>query len=71
VISISERWRAARRAAGHQRLQLAVELARWRKALAARPSVRVAVSADYPAHLRDFIDRRHSWLSKLQARAAA
>jgi glutathione S-transferase len=47
------------------------KLARWRKALAARPSVRSAVSADYPALLRDFIERRNSWLSQLQARAAA
>ena len=47
------------------------KLARWRKALAARPSVSTAVSADYPALLRDFIRRRNSWLSKLQARAAA
>jgi glutathione S-transferase len=47
------------------------KLARWRKALAARPSVRTAVSADYPALLRDFLDRRNSWLSGLQARAAA
>jgi glutathione S-transferase len=43
------------------------KLARWRKALAARPSVQGAVSADYPALLRDFIDRRQSWLSELQA----
>jgi len=47
------------------------KLARWRKSLAARPSVRSAVSADYPALLRDFIDRRNSWLSGLQAKAAA
>jgi glutathione S-transferase len=47
------------------------KLARWRKALAARPSVRAAVSADYPALLRAFIDRRNCWLSGLQARAAA
>jgi glutathione S-transferase len=47
------------------------KLARWRKSLAARQSVRSAVSADYPALLRDFIDRRNSWLSGLQARAAA
>jgi glutathione S-transferase len=47
------------------------KLARWRKALAARPSVHTAVSADYPVLLRDFIDRRKSWLSGLQARAAA
>jgi glutathione S-transferase len=46
-------------------------LARWRKALAARPSVRTAVSADYPSLLRAFIDRRNSWLSGLQARAVA
>jgi glutathione S-transferase len=47
------------------------KLARWRIALAARPSVRAAVSADYPALLRDFLARRNSWLSGLQARAAA
>ena len=48
------------------------KLARWREALAARTSVRAAVSADYPALLRDFIGRRESWLSQLQqARAAA
>jgi glutathione S-transferase len=47
------------------------KLARWRKSLAARPSVRSAVSADYPALLRDFIERRQSWLSQLQARARA
>jgi len=47
------------------------KLARWRKALASRPSVRSAVSADYPALLREFLKRRNSWLSGLQARAAA
>jgi glutathione S-transferase len=49
------------------------KVARWRKSLAERPSVRSAVSADYPALLRDFIDKRQSWLSGLQAakRAAA
>src|ERR1700716_59926 len=47
------------------------KLAHWRKALAARPSVRTAVSADYPALLRDFVERRNSWLPGLQARAAA
>jgi glutathione S-transferase len=47
------------------------KLARWRKALAARQSVRTAVSADYPVLLRDFIERRNSWLSRLQAKAAA
>jgi glutathione S-transferase len=46
-------------------------LLRWRKALAARPSVRTAVSADYAALLRAFLDRRNSWISRLQARAAA
>jgi glutathione S-transferase len=43
------------------------KLAQWRKNLTARPSVRGAVSADYPALLRDFIERRQSWLSQLQA----
>ena len=47
------------------------KLAHWRRNLAERPSVRSAVGADYPALLRDFIDRRNSWLSGLQARAAA
>jgi glutathione S-transferase len=46
-------------------------LTRWREALAARPSVRAAVSADYPALLRAFIERRNSWLSALQARTVA
>jgi glutathione S-transferase len=46
-------------------------LARWRNCLAARASVRSAVSADYPALLRDFIERRQSWLSHLQVRARA
>ena len=47
------------------------KLARWRTALAARPSVRAAVSTDYPALLRDFLKRRNSWISDLQARAVA
>jgi glutathione S-transferase len=46
-------------------------LARWRANLAARPSVKSAVSANYPALLRDFIERRHSHLSQLQAKLAA
>ena len=46
-------------------------IARCRKNLAERPSVRNAVSADYPALLRDFIDRRNSFLSGLQAQARA
>jgi glutathione S-transferase len=44
---------------------------RWRKVLSNRASVRSAVSADYPALLRDFIDRRRSYLSQLQAGVAA
>jgi glutathione S-transferase len=47
------------------------KLLRWRQSLAARPSVRSAVSAEYPALLRDFLKRRNSWISGLQARAAA
>jgi glutathione S-transferase len=47
------------------------KLARWRKSLAARPSVRGGVGADYPALLRAFLDRRNSWISRLQAHAAA
>jgi glutathione S-transferase len=47
------------------------KLAQWRAALAARPSVRSAVSADYPALLRDFLDRRRSYISQLQAKLAA
>jgi len=47
------------------------KLARWRASLAARSSVKSAVSAEYPALLRDFLRRRNSWISQLQARAAA
>jgi len=47
------------------------KVVRWRQMLAARPSVRTAVSADYPALLRDFIERRRSYLSQLQAKVAA
>jgi glutathione S-transferase len=47
------------------------KLAAWRANLAARPSVKSAVGANYPALLRDFIERRSSRLSHLQARAAA
>ena len=47
------------------------KLSRWRQSLAARPSVRSAVGAEYPALLRDFLKRRNSWISGLQARAAA
>jgi glutathione S-transferase len=47
------------------------KLARWRQSLGARPSVRGAVSADYPTLLRDFVERRQSRLSALQAGAMA
>ena len=47
------------------------KLLRWRNSLAMRPSVRTAVRAEYPALLREFLDRRNSWISRLQARAAA
>jgi glutathione S-transferase len=47
------------------------KLARWRASLSARPSVRGAVSPEYPALLRDFLKRRNSWISHLQAEAAA
>jgi glutathione S-transferase len=48
-----------------------LRLARWRASLAARPSVKSAVSSEYPALLSDFLKRRNSWISRLQARAAA
>jgi glutathione S-transferase len=47
------------------------KLARWRKSLSERPSVRAAVASDYPALLRDFLKRRNSWISRLLAQAAA
>jgi len=47
------------------------KVARWRETLAARPSVKSAVGADYPVLLRDFIDRRRSWLAQMQAKVAA
>jgi glutathione S-transferase len=47
------------------------KLKRWRDSLSAGPSVRAAVGADYPALLAAFIERRNSWLSRLQTRAAA
>ena len=52
-------------------LENKLKLARWRASLAARPSVKSAVSTEYPALLRDFLKRRNSWISRLQARAAA
>jgi glutathione S-transferase len=47
------------------------KLAQWRQSLVARPSVRSAVSTDYPTLLHAFIAKRNSWLSGLQSRAAA
>jgi glutathione S-transferase len=47
------------------------KLAAWRANLAARLSVKSAVGANYPALLRDFIERRRSHLSQLQAKLAA
>jgi glutathione S-transferase len=47
------------------------KLRRWRNTLAERPSVRTAVSSDYPALLHEFLRKRNSWLSQLQARVAA
>jgi glutathione S-transferase len=41
------------------------KLAAWRRALAARPSVKSAVAPDYPARLRAFIAERDSHLSGL------
>jgi glutathione S-transferase len=41
---------------------------RWRAALAARPSVKGAVGADYPELLGAFIDRKGSHLAALQNR---
>lgn len=43
----------------------------WREALAQRPSVRGAVTADYPVLLLDFVRRRGSYLSALAASACA
>ena len=40
-------------------------IARWRATLAARPSVRNAVRADYPERLMAFLARRGSHLSSL------
>lgn len=43
-------------------------VARWRNALAARPSIRDAVTPDYPACLRTFIENRSSALSRRVAK---
>jgi glutathione S-transferase len=45
------------------------KLAGWRASLSARPSVRGAVSPEYPALLRDFLKRRNSWISRLREHA--
>jgi glutathione S-transferase len=47
------------------------KLKRWRSSLAQRSSVRAAVSPDYPTLLHEFLGKRNSWLSQLQARVAA
>ncbi|MFC4352910.1 glutathione S-transferase family protein [Fodinicurvata halophila] len=39
----------------------------WRAALAERPSVRAAVTEDYPQLLRDFLLRRNGYLSSLMS----
>jgi glutathione S-transferase len=44
---------------------------RWRRNLAARPSVQTAVTADYDARLRQFLLARGSHLSRLMERADA
>jgi glutathione S-transferase len=46
------------------------KLAGWRARLAARPSVRDAVSEDYPALLRMFLARRSSHLGRIAAATA-
>jgi glutathione S-transferase len=46
-------------------------LARWRRALARRPSVRAAVAPDYPDRLMDFLKARGSHISGLVAQTEA
>lgn len=41
------------------------KIARWRKALKERPSVKSAVSRDYPERLKAFLVKRNSYLSGL------
>lgn len=48
-------------------LQGLEKVAAWRRALAERPSVKMAVGDDYPDLLRDFLRRRPSHLGKLAA----
>lgn len=47
------------------------KIARWRKSLRERASVRDAVSAEYPALLTAFMKKHKSYLSQLDQRAAA
>src|SRR5262245_26066104 len=47
------------------------KLARWRAALAARPSVRDAVVADYPARLERFVAQQNRYLAALLRKRAA
>lgn len=47
------------------------KIARWRKSLHERPSVRDAVSAEYSTLLRAFMKKHKSYLSQLDQRAAA
>ncbi len=47
------------------------KIARWRKSLRERASVREAVSAEYPALLTAFMKKHKSYLSQLDQRAAA
>ena len=47
------------------------KIARWRRSLRERPSVRDAVSPDYSALLRAFMKKHKSYLSQLDQRAAA
>jgi glutathione S-transferase len=47
------------------------KIAQWRKRLAARPSIRNAVSPEYNLLLRAFLKKKGSHLSQLEARKAA
>lgn len=47
------------------------KIARWRTALAARPSVKSAVSPEYPDLLRAFMRKHNAYLSKLEDGIAA
>ena len=47
------------------------KIARWRAALAARPSVKSAVSPEYPDLLRAFMRKHNAYLSRLENGVAA